>query len=54
MKFKGVTWHVGRFRASIKVNGRTIHLGRYDTAEQAHEAYVAAAQKHFGKYANAG
>ena len=52
---KGAHWN--RFRkhwqSSITVNGRTISLGKFDTAEDAHSAYVAAASKHFGAYARA-
>jgi hypothetical protein len=30
----------GRYRACIKVHGKTIHLGTHDTPELAHEAYM--------------
>jgi len=43
----------GRYRARINVNYRDIHLGRFDTAEEAHAAYIAAAKKHFGEFARA-
>lgn len=36
----GVTALYGKFRASIGFNGKSIHLGMFDTAEQAHLAYV--------------
>lgn len=36
----------GRFRASIKVSGRMRHIGTFDTADQAHAAYVAAKRIH--------
>jgi hypothetical protein len=51
--FKGVAWDRarGRYAAWIGVNNRNIHLGRFDTAEQAHAAYVAAAERHFGEFA---
>lgn len=32
----------GRYRATIKLDGKNKRLGLYDTAEQAHEAYCAA------------
>jgi hypothetical protein len=40
-----------RFRAQIRVSGKSIHLGTFDTEEQAFEAYKAAAQRHFGEFA---
>ena len=39
----GVSSHSsGKFHARICRNGRSIHLGLFATAEQAHEAYIAA------------
>jgi len=37
----GVTWqpHRKRFQASIRINGRMKHLGRFKTVEEAGEAY---------------
>ena len=32
----------GKYAATIGLNGRTIHLGRHDTPEEAHAAYVKA------------
>lgn len=51
--FKGVSRHQKsrRFRAVIKAEGRYIHLGFYDTAEEAHAAYCAAATKYYGEFA---
>ncbi len=48
--FKGVSWHKGNgnWRASIFVNGRNIHLGSFDDADEAAEAYAAAAT-HYAK-----
>lgn len=41
--FLGVCKHKdGRFQAGIEVNGQSKHLGLFDTAEEAHTAYVAA------------
>jgi hypothetical protein len=50
---KGVTWDRNRnkYAARIRVNYRTINLGRFDQPEAAHAAYVAAADKHFGEFA---
>lgn len=53
--FKGVHQQAktGRWRAQIKVGYRSIHLGYFDRREDAHAAYVAAAQHHFGGFARA-
>lgn len=52
---KGASYCVqtGRWKASIKVNGKTISLGRHKTAEEAHQAYAAAAEQAFGDFARA-
>ena len=51
--FKGVSWHRGgrKWQASIKVNKKSIGLGLYENPEDAHKAYCAAAEKHFGEFA---
>lgn len=51
--FKGVTRcpNGKRFYAQIQVNNRNIYLGTYDTAEEAHAAYLAAAKAYFGEFA---
>jgi hypothetical protein len=49
--FKGVSTRQGRYIAQINRDGRRICLGRFDTPEAAHEAYKAAALKHFGEFA---
>lgn len=43
----------GRWAAHICVQRKQKHLGYFDTAEDAHAAYVAAAKRHFGEYARA-
>jgi hypothetical protein len=40
-----------RWRSSIRENGRTIYLGMFDTAEEAHAAYRRAAERIHGNYA---
>ena len=45
--------HDDRFRAMIRVNRTLKHIGYFATEEQAHAAYVAAAQKEFGAFARA-
>lgn len=41
----GVIVHKKRFRAAIKVDGRLVRLGSFDTAMEAHLAYMQAKQK---------
>jgi hypothetical protein len=41
--FKGVRWHQNGWEANIKVNGKKLYLGRFDTRELTHEAYKAKA-----------
>ena len=35
----------GRFQAKIKINGKTTHIGCYDTPEEARQAYLNKAQE---------
>lgn len=48
---KGVFQHGRRFRAAIKHHGKYHHLGCFDTAMDAHVAYVRAANSRFGEFA---
>jgi hypothetical protein len=50
--FKGVSWNknCGKWRSYISINGQQNHLGFYDTAEQAHEAYCDASAKYHGEF----
>lgn len=52
-RYKGVGWHGQHklWRARIKVNSREVHLGLFDSEEDAARAYDAAARQHFGEFA---
>jgi hypothetical protein len=50
--YRGVWMHPnGRFRAHISIDNTLTHLGYYDTAEEAAQAYDRAALAHFGVFA---
>ena len=42
----GVTMRNGKYEAGIAVNGRSMYLGTYSTAEEAHGAYLEAKRKY--------
>lgn len=48
---KGVFHHRSGFRAVIKVKGRRIYLGDYNTLQEAAAAYAGAAKVGFGEFA---
>lgn len=51
---KGVTIHkCGKFQASLKLGGKFIYLGLYETAEEAHAAYVSKAISIHANFARA-
>ncbi|GJH22444.1 hypothetical protein CBA19CS22_37900 [Caballeronia novacaledonica] len=54
--YKGVLWieRIKRWSARISANGKRYYLGHYKTAEEAHEAYKAAAERLHGEFANFG
>jgi HNH endonuclease/AP2 domain len=53
--YKGVSWHrrQRRWNARVTKNGKTINLGSYETAQDAHEVYMGAAKHLFGEFARA-
>lgn len=54
-KLKGAYFYPanGRWQSTIQRDGKTIYLGYFDTAEQAHAAYCVASQKLYGEFARA-
>jgi hypothetical protein len=50
---KGACWDRRRncWRATITINWKHTHLGRFDTPEEAHAAYCEAARKYHGDFA---
>jgi hypothetical protein len=50
---KGVCYDPARsrYRATIAVNGKYMHLGRFSTSEEAQKAYSVAAEKYHGEFA---
>jgi hypothetical protein len=50
---KGVSWHaIGKkWQTHIKVRGKNLYLGLFDTVEEAHAAYVAKAIEMHGEFA---
>ncbi|NVM41930.1 HNH endonuclease [Ochrobactrum intermedium] len=49
---KGVTYcaESGKYRARAGLNGRKVHLGRYDTIEEASKAYEEFTKRAYGDY----
>jgi len=52
-RYKGVCWHKRdeRWRAQIKIDGKVLHLGRFDTEVEAACAYDSAARTYHGEFA---
>lgn len=53
--FKGVRMAKGgrRWRAEIKINGKSKHIGQFATVEEAHAAYAKACQTYHGEFGRA-
>ena len=51
---KGATYHKGDrcWKSQIYANGRKTYIGSFPTPEQAHAAYIAAADKYQGEFAH--
>tara|TARA_R110002153_G_scaffold267790_1_gene432137 strand:+ start:343 stop:819 length:477 start_codon:yes stop_codon:yes gene_type:complete len=43
---KGYTWNKGRWQSKLKLNNKTINLGRFDNEEDARNAYLEAKKKY--------
>ena len=55
LSIKGAHWNRfrGYWQSQIIVQGKCYWLGRYETPEEAHEAYVSAAKRFHGEFARA-
>ncbi len=49
--FKGVTPHGYKYKSAIMINRKRLHLGVFESAELAANAYDQAAVKHYGEFA---
>jgi len=48
--YKGVSWNGRNWRASVRHNGKSIHLGSFSTPALAHAAYCARAKQLFREF----
>jgi hypothetical protein len=47
---KGVYKHQSKYRARIKLNGKHLHLGLFDSEDLAKKAYLTAKKQYLGKF----
>lgn len=54
--YKGVSYdkQTKRYKAKIKISGRSISIGMFDTPKEAHDAYCTRAEKEAGVFFNKG
>lgn len=52
-KYQGVVRKTGTYYSQITVGGHRIHLGHFKTPEEAHAAYMRAAERYYGAFARA-
>ena len=45
-------WMPSRSPAKIKLNGKMVHIGLFNTPQEAGQAYTERARKEFGEYAH--
>ena len=52
---KGASWckRAKKWRTTLRKDGKQFHIGLFETAEEAHAAYMAAATRHHGTFARA-
>ncbi len=52
-EYKGITFckQTSKWRAQISINYKGVHLGRFNTPQEAARAYNVAAKEHFGEFA---
>jgi len=48
--YRGVSKNRGKYQAQIRIDGKRIMLGRFDTPEEASEVYEAKARELFGEF----
>lgn len=53
-KLKGAWKAKNRWVSQININGKKVHLGTFDTPEEAHEAYCSAADRYNKEFSNHG
>ena len=47
---KGVYKHFNKYRARIKINGKHLHLGLFDSEDQAKQVYLNAKKQYLGEF----